>query len=106
MISLSCNNIRCEPQTTPKEVQLLSILYSVHDLTISDEFRDPTNGHFAVFRVGELLVISNQMLSVPRIVLHPSIIVDALEYHLAETIVVGQIGHLGINQLAHQLASL
>jgi hypothetical protein len=88
------------------EVILLTILHSIHDMTISDEFCDPTDGHFAVSRVGELLVVSNQMLLVPRIFFHPSIVVDTLKHHLTEAIVVRQIGHLGIDQFAHQLASL
>jgi hypothetical protein len=88
------------------EVILLTILHSIHDMTISDEFCDPTDGHFAVTRVGELLVVSNQMLLVPRIFFHSFIVVDTLKYHLTEAIVVRQIGHLGIDQFAHQLASL
>lgn len=90
------------------EVVLLSAgaLHSVHDVTISNDFCNPADGHSALFRIGELLVVSNQMLLVPRIAFHPFIVIDAFEHDLAETIVIGQIGHLGIEQLAHQRASL
>jgi hypothetical protein len=75
-------------------------------LIISYKFSDPANCHFTSFRICKILMIANQMLFIPRIVFHSLIVVDALEYHLAETVIVGHIDHLGIDQLAHQLARL
>lgn len=60
----------------------------------------------ASFRVSELFVITNQMLLVPGVLLHTLIILKTLEHDLAETVEVGDIGHLRIKQLSHQSTSL
>ena len=47
-------------------------------------------------------MVPNQMLLVPRILLHALIVFDALKDDLAEAIEVGDVAHLWIEKLRHQ----
>lgn len=43
---------------------------------------------------------------IPRIILHPLIVIHVLEHDLAEAVEVGQVGHLSVEEPAHERASL
>ena len=45
------------------------------------------------------------MLLVPRVLFHPLVIINTLEHDLAEAVEVGQIGHLMVEESAHQAAT-
>ena len=47
-------------------------------------------------------MVPDQMLLVPRILLHALIVFDALEDDLAEAIEVGHVAHLRVEKLRHQ----
>ena len=47
-------------------------------------------------------MIPNQMLLVPRILFHALIVLNALEDDLAKAVKVCDIGHLWVEELAHQ----
>ena len=49
-------------------------------------------------------MIIHQMLLIPRILLHTLVVLNILETHLAETIEVGNVAHLRIEELGHQSA--
>ena len=42
------------------------------------------------------------MLLVPRILLHALVVLDVLENHLAEAVKVGDVAHLGVEELGHE----
>jgi hypothetical protein len=47
----------------------------------------------------------HQMLLVPRVFLHPFIILKTLEHNLTETVIVGYICHLRVINLRRKCAS-
>ena len=49
-----------------------------------------------------MLVIVDEMLLVPRILLHALVILDRLEDHLAEAVEVGDVAHLRVEELRHK----
>lgn len=49
-------------------------------------------------------MVPSQMLLIPRILLHPLIILHTTKDDLAETVEVGDVGHLGVVELAHERA--
>lgn len=75
-------------------------------LPIPNILCDPAKGYHTPLRISELLVISHQMLFIPRIVLHLPVILDVLKHDLAETVEIGKIGHLWVDQAAHESAGL
>lgn len=58
----------------------------------------------APLRISKILMIPDQMLLIPRIILDFLIVLETAKHHLAETVVVGDIGHLRVHDLVHQLA--
>ena len=52
--------------------------------------------------IRKILMIPHQMLLVPRIQLHPLIILDAPEHHLAEAVEVRHVGELRVVELRHE----
>ena len=60
----------------------------------------------APFGVCKVFMISKQMYFVVWILLHFFVMLNALEYHLTETIKVGDVGHLAVVNLVHQCSSL
>lgn len=45
-------------------------------------------------------MVTNQMLLIPRIVLHALIVVDALKDHLTEAVKIGNSRHLRVKQFS------
>jgi hypothetical protein len=86
-------------------VFLLTILHAIDNLPISDELSNPPHGHHAFLCIGELFMISHEVLLVPRILLHHFVIIHILENHLAKTIKVGEVAHLVVEETVHQRPS-
>ena len=112
------------PSNSPSRITCqLRIPKPIHNLPIPYKLFDPTDSHparkvnnllllltryvhvidysHALLRVGKLLMVPDQMLLVPRILLHALIVFDALEDDLAEAIEVGDVAHLRIEKLRH-----
>ena len=51
-------------------------------------------------------MVPNQMLLIPRILLHLFVMIDTFEHNLAKAVEVGQVGHLVVEQPAHEGAGL
>ena len=47
-------------------------------------------------------MIMHEMLLIPRVLLHALIVFDTLEHYLTETVKVGHIAHLRVEELRHQ----
>ena len=56
----------------------------------------------ALFCISELLMIANQMFSIPGVLLHSFVVLETFEHDLAEAVKVGHIGHLRVEQLSHE----
>ena len=51
-------------------------------------------------------MVAHQVLFVPRVLLHPLVVVYAFKHHLTKTIEVRQIGHLMIKEKFHEFTGL
>ena len=98
----------------------LGILETIHNFPVSHKLFDPPNSHAArdqsslhVIResrrnlralpcISKFLMVTDQMLLVPWILLHALVVFHILEDDLAETVNVGKIAHLWIEKLCHQ----
>lgn len=56
----------------------------------------------APLRIREFLMISHQMLLVPWILLHPLVILDISKHGLAKTVIIRDVGELGVEELSHE----
>lgn len=97
----------------------LELLVRLYNLSIIDKLLDPANSHpsthfsistghrrgrlysHALLRISKLLVITHQMFLVPRVLLHPHIVVNRLEDDLAKAVEVGKVYHLRVEKLGH-----
>ena len=84
----------------------LTVFHAIHHFPIPYKLRDPPDCHHALFGVCKLLMVSHQMLLVPRILLHLLVIIRAFEHNLAEAVKVCQVGHLVVKEPAHEGARL
>jgi len=82
---------------------------SIHPMVILDAVSRGDEDNFrqellAPLCVGKFEVIVEEMFLVPRILLHLLVILNRLENNLAEAIEVGDITHLWIEQVRHEVA--
>lgn len=98
---------------------LSRISESINDGTVSHELLHPSNSHpmvisftqqpsqnaeldlHAPLRICEVLVIANEMLLIPRVLLHALVVLETLEDDLTEAVEVRNIGHLRVEELRH-----
>ena len=70
---------------------------------------EDSNNHYYLLAsccICKILMISEKVLLVPRILLHLLVVFDTLEHYLAETVEVGNVRHLAIVDRRHQIAGL
>lgn len=62
----------------------------------------PKDNLLALLRISKFLVVTDQVLLIPGILLHGLVVLEALEDDLAEAIIVCDIAHLRVEELRHQ----
>ena len=95
-------------------------LEPINSLAISHKLFDPADGHpvisqhrpqflvqsakisHAPLRIREILMVAHKMLLIKRILLNPLIVLETLKDDLAEAVEIGDVTHLGVEELAHQ----
>lgn len=78
--------------------------YVIVNKTLSEKEREKEINVLAPLRISKILMIPDQMLLIPRIILDLLIVLGAAKHNLAEAVVVGDIGHLRVHDLVHQFA--
>jgi hypothetical protein len=82
---------------------------SIHPIVIldavsSDDENTSKKDSLAPFCVGELEMIIEKVFLVPRILLHSLVVLNRFKDNLAEAIEVGDVTHLWIKQVRHEVA--
>jgi hypothetical protein len=60
-----------------------------------------THNLHASLRIRKILVITNKMFFIPRVLFHSLVVLEILKINLTETVEIGYVCHLTIEQLGH-----